>query len=120
MNVTFYIATKRKNGFQENLIVGKDGMKSLSWAKQCLMNFINNNIWKNFLKGKVLLVYPANNRLRRIYERSLIPIGFKVAKNKDKPLYLKLIRNICYLSCYLFSVQETAHIVIQLLQKDNM
>ena len=23
MNVTFYIATKRKNGFQENLIVGK-------------------------------------------------------------------------------------------------
>lgn len=91
MNVTFYIATKRKNGFQENLIVGKDGMKSLSWAKQCLMNFINNNIWKNFLKGKVLLVYPANNRLRRIYKRSLIPIGFKVAKNKDKPLYLKLI-----------------------------
>lgn len=91
MNVTFYIATKRKNGFQENLIVGKDGMKSLSWTKQCLMNFINNNIWKNFLKGKVLLVYPANNRLRRIYERSLIPIGFKVAKNKDKPLYLKLI-----------------------------
>ena len=80
MNVTFYIATKRKNG-----------MKSLSWAKQCLMNFINNNIWRNFLKGKVLLVYPANNRLRRIYERSLIPIGFKVAKNKDKPLYLKLI-----------------------------
>lgn len=46
---------------------------------------------EEFLKGKVLLVYPANNRLRRIYERSLIPIGFKVAKNKDKPLYLKLI-----------------------------
>ena len=100
MNVTFYIATKRKNGFQENLIVGKDGMKSLSWAKQCLMNFINNNIWKNFLKGKVLLVYPANNRLRRIYERSLIPIGFKVAKNKDNEINMKyLLFILLFVSC---------------------
>lgn len=39
-NITFYICNKRKHGYQSNKITGKDGIKSLLWAKKCLLDFI--------------------------------------------------------------------------------
>lgn len=41
INFCFFITTKRKHGYQEGKTTGKDGIKSLLWAKQCLLDFIN-------------------------------------------------------------------------------
>lgn len=38
--VTFYIG-KRKEGYQYMKTTGKDGLKSLIWAKNCIKHFIN-------------------------------------------------------------------------------
>ena len=88
LNFCFYITTKRKNGFQDGSITGKDGLKSFIWAKNCLIDFIE--FGKMRFKGDNLVVNPANGRLRKIYERVLLPLGFKTSKSKDKYLYLKL------------------------------
>ena len=38
--VTLYITTKRKDGFQYRTETGKDGIKPLIWAKDCLIDFL--------------------------------------------------------------------------------
>lgn len=90
MNVKFNVATKRKHGFREGEITGKDGIKSFVWAKYCIIHFLDNYSTISRLKDKVLVIYPANARLRKIYERSLIPLGFKINKSKYRELYMKL------------------------------
>lgn len=47
LNFTFYITTKRRDGYQYNRITGKDGIKSLLWAKRCLLDFLK------FLNGSI-------------------------------------------------------------------
>lgn len=86
-NVFLYITTKRKQGYQHLKITGKDGLKSLYWAEQCIIDFIKN---KYYFKNKQLRVYGADERRRKIYERSLLKMGFKVSKDKDKYLYINL------------------------------
>lgn len=87
-NVVFFITTKRKKGYQYKQQTGKDGVKSLIWAKQCLEDWINK--YREQHKGKVVKIYHDDRRRATIYERSLVPIGFKVAKNQYKNLYMKL------------------------------
>lgn len=88
LNFEFYITSKRKKGYQEQQITGKDGINSLIWAKKCLLDFIE--FGKIHYKGDTLVVYPADVRRRIVYEYALLPLGFKIQKDKYKSLYLKL------------------------------
>lgn len=84
INFKFYITTKRRDSYQAGKITGKDGIKSLIWAKKCLIDFLEFCKWK--YKHNVIEVYPDDEKRRRVYEYSLIPLGFKVQKDKYKPL----------------------------------
>lgn len=87
-NFSFCIKTKRKSNFNQGKITGKGEIKSLIWAKNCLLDFYK--FMQKEYKGCVLEVWPANERLRNIYEYYLLPYGFKVSKTKDKYLYIKI------------------------------
>ena len=88
INFSFYISTKRKDGYQEGKTTGKDGIKSLLWAKRCLLNFIEFS--KEKFKRKILIVHPDDKKRRIVYERSLIPLGFKITRDKHRSLYIRL------------------------------
>lgn len=88
INFSFYISTKRKDGYQEGKETGKDGVKSLLWAKKCLLDFIEFS--KRKYKGLILIVQSDDKRRKLVYERSLIPLGFKITKDKYKSLYIRL------------------------------
>lgn len=88
LNFAFYITTKRKHGYQEGKITGKDGIKSLLWAKKCLLDFIDYAKWK--FPGDSIEVYPDDERRRKVYEYALLPLGFKIMKDKYKTLIYKL------------------------------
>ena len=82
------ITTKRKHGYQEGKTTGKDGIKSLLWAKKCLLDFIDYAKWK--FPGDSIEVYPDDERRRKVYEYALLPLGFKIMKDKYKTLIYKL------------------------------
>lgn len=87
-NVVFFITTKRKKGYQYKQQTGKDGIRSLIWAKQCLEDWISN--YRKTHSGKVLEIYHDDKRRAAVYERYLVPIGFKVARNQYRNLYMRL------------------------------
>lgn len=87
LNFSFYITTKRKDGYQYDSITGKDGIKSLIWAKKCLLDFLEVFKWK--YSRETLVVYPTDGRRRKAYEYALLPLGFKINKDKYKTLYYK-------------------------------
>jgi len=71
-SVQFYITTKRKQGYQYLKQTGKDGLKSLLWAKECIKYFINNK-----LKGKdKIIIYADNNKRLKAYQWGLKDLGF--------------------------------------------
>ncbi len=71
----FYITTKRREGYQLLKQTGKDGIKSLSWAKKCILFFIQNIL----KKGDRIVVFADDKKRMRAYERGLITVGFKPA-----------------------------------------
>lgn len=75
-------------GYQEGKTTGKDGIKSLLWAKKCLFDFIDYAKWK-FL-GDSIEVHPDDERRRKVYEYALLPLGFKIMKDKYKTIIYKL------------------------------
>ena len=85
--VCFYVTTKRKDGFQKLETTGKDGISTLIWAKKCIIDFIK--FGKDRYKGKSILIYADDRRRRDIYRRSLIPLGFEIAKLRHEPLIYK-------------------------------
>lgn len=87
-NVMFYITDKRKKGFQYKAITGKDGIKSLVWAKNCIEDFISFAKWR--FPGGRIEIYADDERRRKAYEYALVPLGFKVAKNRYKNLIYRL------------------------------
>ena len=87
-NFTFYIRQKRKMEFPHNQITGKDGLKSLIWAYRCLKDSINFLKWK--YPYTTLYVEGDNKRKQQIYEYYLIPLGFKIMKNKHYTMYKKM------------------------------
>lgn len=87
-NVMFYITDKRKKGFQYKAITGKDGIKSLIWAKNCIKDFLK--FAKRRFSGQRMEIYADDERRRKAYEYGLIPLGFEVAKNRYKNLYYRL------------------------------
>lgn len=86
--VKFFITTKRKDGYQKGKCTGRDGLKSLLWAKNCIIDFIKNE--SKPYKGLKLIVCADGERRWNTYNRSLIPLGFKVMNNKYKYFYIKL------------------------------
>lgn len=88
LNFSFYVSTKRKRGYQDGVVTGKDGTKSLVWAFRCLKYFIQS--YSSKFSGEMLVIYPANERLRKIYEHYLIPVGFRIMYDRYRSLYLIL------------------------------
>ena len=70
--ITFWIG-KRKRGFQELTQTGKDGIKSLLWAKECIKDFIKNLDRSHDHK---IFVHWDDNRRRDVYARGLKELGF--------------------------------------------
>lgn len=87
----FWITTKRNQGYQEGLQTGKDGVKSLIWAKACLLNWIES---AKKLKCRTsqyrLYIWSDDARRFKVYQRYLIPLGFKVEQVASHPLVLRL------------------------------
>ena len=86
--VTFYITTKRKDGYQHGKETGKDGIKPLIWAKDCLIDFLKYA--KKQYRHKQLRIYADDKQRYRIYAHYLIPLGFKEVRDKNKYLYINL------------------------------
>jgi hypothetical protein len=77
---------KRKKGFQYNTQTGKDGLKSLLWAKECIKDFILNS--DKHKKTRLALGW-TDKRRREIYKWGLKDIGFLI-KREDKLTVLTL------------------------------
>lgn len=88
-SVCFFITTKRKRGFQKLQQTGKDGLSSLIWAKNCVIDWISMMKRTSLKTGNIkLCVYADDKRRMTAYKRGLLPLGFKVEKSKDSPLYM--------------------------------
>lgn len=95
INFSFYITTKRKKGFQNNISTGRDGIRSLIWAKNCLIDFLNIFNERRWGIDVNKLVVSATDKQRfNVYKRALIPLGFKVGKSKEKYLYYERIAKV--------------------------
>lgn len=86
--VKFYITTKRRDGFQDGKQTGRDGLKSLFWAKNCLLHFLETK--RSYYKGLKLLVQGADKRRFIAYKRSLEPLGFKEILDGTRTLTIEL------------------------------
>lgn len=73
--VTFKINTKRKHGYQLLKQTGKDGIKSLLWAKNCIEYFINNKLHN----GDKIVIYADDSKRFKVYIRGLKSLKFDVA-----------------------------------------
>lgn len=86
--VCFFITSKRKKGYQKLQQTGKDGLSSLLWAKNCVINWISN--YRERYKGCRLCISHDDKRRAEVYKRSLSSIGFEESKDIYKYLFLKL------------------------------
>lgn len=76
--VSFCIVTKRKNtsdAFGNKLITGKDGIKSLIWGKNCIIDFIDF-IPKKEKTEHHIYIEGIESRRRNIYKKKLFSLGF--------------------------------------------
>lgn len=72
--VTFTINNKRRQGYQYLKSTGKDGLKSLIWAKRCIQYFINNIL--NL--GESIVIYADNSQRFKVYEYGLRKLKFQI------------------------------------------
>lgn len=87
-NFTFSIKQKRRYLFPYDQITGKDDLSSLIWA----LNYLKETIkfLKKYYPKSILEVWGDNKRKQRIYNRYLIPLGFKKIQTKDHTLRLNI------------------------------
>lgn len=91
--VVFYITDKKKHGYKFLEQTGKDGIKSLLWAKKCLLDFINNQINKRI--DNQIIIYWDNIKRKKVYEWGLKEFGFKMSIVDKRPaLILKINKTI--------------------------
>ena len=91
--ICFDIADKRKNKFKYEQQTGTDGIKGLLWAKNCIKDFIKNEIRKDV--DNVIIVQWDNNKRRKVYERGLKELGFKLTNFDGRlSLMLKIPENV--------------------------
>lgn len=87
-NFSFCIKQKRKLDFPHNQITGRDGIRSLLWAYECLKSAIT--LLKTLHPGSIIEVWGDSLRKQQIYKRYLMPLGFKVKQSQYKELYLNI------------------------------
>jgi len=87
-NVVFWIG-KRKNGYEWNQQTGRDGLKSLLWAKSCIIDFINNVDHKN--KINHLCIGWDDNRRKKTYMWGLKDLGFTLTRIERRLCLHKII-----------------------------
>lgn len=91
--ICFDIADKRKNKFKYKQQTGTDGIRSLLWAKNCIKDFIENEIRKDI--DNVIIVQWDDNKRRKVYERGLKELGFKLTNFDGRlSLMLKIPKNV--------------------------
>jgi len=83
-NVVLWIG-KRKRGYEFDQQTGRDGLKSLLWAKSCLIDFMNNlnhSGCRDHLEYKTnhICICWDNNRRKKTYIRGLTDLGFKMTR----------------------------------------
>lgn len=88
LNVSFYITTKRRKGFQENVSTGKDGIKPLIWARNCLLDFIRFGHYR--YKDWTVLVHATDKKRFNVYRAALEPLGFKTVLDGKMNLIKRL------------------------------
>ena len=87
-HVIFFITSKRKKGYQRFKQTGKDGIKSLLWAKACIFDFISK--FKGKYHDSVIRIYGDDKRRVNVYERGLASLGFKKSFSKTPFIYHRL------------------------------
>lgn len=91
--ISFDIVNKRKENFKYKEQTGKDGLKSLLWAKKCIQDFIENEIDKT--KENVILIQWTDIKRGKAYIRGLESMGFKLITFDRRPtLMLKINKNV--------------------------
>lgn len=88
LDVSFYITTKRRKGFQENVSTGKDGIKPLIWARNCLLDFIRFGHYR--YKDWTVLVHATDKKRFNVYRAALEPLGFKTVLDGKMNLIKRL------------------------------
>lgn len=85
--VTFYICTKKYQGFQSLKSTGKDGIKSPIWAKNCIVDFIKFKDEKE--PGNYITIAWEDSKRKRVYYYGLKQLGFYLGRlnNKETLLY---------------------------------
>lgn len=78
-DVCFWIG-KRKRGYEYMNQTGKDGLKSLLWAKECLIEFIEKYKEISSLKKSYLCIYWDDSRRKNAYYRGLKDLGFRFTR----------------------------------------
>ena len=87
--VCFDIVDKRKQKFHFKEQTGTDGINSLLWAKHCLKDFIENQIDKDI--DNAIIINWDDGKRRRVYERGLKDLGFKMSNFDSRPALIKII-----------------------------
>jgi len=91
--IKFYVANKRKQGYKFREQTGRDGIKSLLWAKRCLIDFLSNKINTN--KENIITVFWDDKKRRDVYIRGLKHLGFKLQKDSGREaLVLKINKTV--------------------------
>lgn len=86
---TFRIQTKKKLNYQFLKSTGKDGLKSLIWAKKCIQHFMNEIL----LSGdKIIIIIADDNKRFKAYQYGLKKIKFDtfIIDNKKCLIYKKV------------------------------
>ena len=86
-SIVFYVTSKKKRGYEELKQTGKDGIKTLIWAKQCIKHFIENKC----KKGDLFIVCWDDVKRKNVYAYGLKDIGFTFGTYEKKPCLLKKI-----------------------------
>jgi hypothetical protein len=87
-DVCFWIG-KRKRGYEYMNQTGRDGIKSLLWAKSCIKDFIEKYEQLKKSKKSYLCINWDDNRRRNAYLRGLKDLGFKYARVCNEMLIVK-------------------------------
>ena len=79
--VVFWIG-KRNKGFQYLKQTGKDGISSLLWAKECIVDFLQNV--KKTENPQYLCIGWDDTRRKKVYLYGLRDLGFEIRKLENK------------------------------------
>ena len=87
--IVFWIG-KRKKGFQYNVQTGKDGLKSLLWAKECIKDFI---LKSDKHKQTRLALGGTDKRRKEVYKWGLKDLGFSINRSHDLSVLMLSIKS---------------------------